>query len=269
MDLPARLAAAPGEGYLEPPGEEPLVSAAQGRFVLDEQYLAPRAGRGGRHWWANIWRSPIPSTSFSARPRLQLEQVVELRQHQEKAQLLVGPAQTHRQPALGRLPLDQHQCTEPRAVDLARAGEIDHQASGTLGELFQQLGRRTAESGAGIEPQLFRSSQDPLARTRRHCHQLLHNQLLKFAACGLCDSSAILLTCWPPTGCQNRARYFPGGAAADRPLEAHFARGALTTPLERDVPYPFLQPRNHHGERPHRYAARRATQLRAPPHVYP
>src|SRR5437879_6582948 len=149
MDLPARFADARGEGYLEPPGEEPLVGAAQGRFVLDEQYLAPRAGRGGRHGWANIWRSPIPSTSVSARPRLQLEQVVELRQHEEKAQLLVGPAQAHRQPALGRLALDQHQRTQPRAVDLARAGEIDHQASGTLGELFQQLGGRTAEGSAG------------------------------------------------------------------------------------------------------------------------
>src|SRR3989454_7404119 len=104
------------------------------------------AGRGwGTPWWANICGSPPPSTVGSARAALQLEQVVELGQHQQESQLLVGPAQAHRQPALCGLPLNQHQGTEARAVDLARAREVDDQAPGTLRQLFQQLGGRTAE----------------------------------------------------------------------------------------------------------------------------
>src|SRR5207247_182579 len=64
------------------------------------------AGRGrGTPWWANICGSPPPSTVGSARAALQLEQVVELGQHQQESQLLVGPAQAHRQPALRGLPL--------------------------------------------------------------------------------------------------------------------------------------------------------------------
>src|SRR3989449_5690073 len=90
------------------------------------------AGRGrGTPWWANICGSPPPSTVGSARAALQLEQVVELGQHQQESQLLVGPAQAHRQPALRGLPLNQHQGTEARAVDLARAREVDDQAPGT------------------------------------------------------------------------------------------------------------------------------------------
>src|SRR5206468_2111190 len=104
------------------------------------------AGRGwGNPWWANICGSPPPSTGGSARAALELEQVVELGQHQQESQLLVGPAQAHRQPALRGLPLDQHQGTEPSTVDLSRAREVDDQTPGTLPQLFQQLGGRTTE----------------------------------------------------------------------------------------------------------------------------
>src|SRR5256712_6297002 len=104
------------------------------------------AGRGlGTPWWANICGSPPPSTVASAPAALQLEQVVELGQHQQESQLLVGPAQAHRQPPLRVLSLDQHQGAEPGAVDLARAREVDDQTPGTLPQLFQQLGGGTAE----------------------------------------------------------------------------------------------------------------------------
>src|SRR5213592_1222668 len=107
------------------------------------------AGRGwGTPWWANICGSPPPSTVCSARAALQLEQVVELGQHQQESQLLVGPAQAHRQASLRGLPLDQHQGTETGAVDLTRAREVDDQTPGTLPQLFQQLGGRTAECRA-------------------------------------------------------------------------------------------------------------------------
>src|SRR5207244_781835 len=99
IELPAGLAPARGEGHIVPPGEKTLVGAPQGGFVLDEQHLAPRAGGGGRHWWANIWRSPTTATGGSAGAGLQLEEVVELGQHQQEAQLFVGSAQAHRQPA--------------------------------------------------------------------------------------------------------------------------------------------------------------------------
>src|SRR5947207_14891803 len=90
-------------------------------------------------------RVPHAVYGRSARTALQLEQVVELGRHRQESQLLVGPAQAHRQPALRRLPLDQHQGTEARAVDLTRAREVDDQAPGTLLQLCQQLGGRTTE----------------------------------------------------------------------------------------------------------------------------
>src|SRR5207249_5580264 len=49
------------------------------------------AGRGwGTPWWANICGSPPPSTVGSARAALQLEQVVELGQHQQESQTAGG-----------------------------------------------------------------------------------------------------------------------------------------------------------------------------------
>src|SRR5213595_118139 len=109
------------------------------------------AGRGWETpWWANICGSPPPSTVGSARAALQLEQVVELGQHQQESQLLVGAAQAHRQPALRRLTLDQHQRPEPRAVDLTGAREIDYQAPRPLPELLQQLGGRPTKGRARV-----------------------------------------------------------------------------------------------------------------------
>src|SRR5438046_5806574 len=90
-------------------------------------------------------RVPHAVYGRSARTALQLEQVVELGQHQQESQLLVGPAQAHRQPALRSLSLNQHQGTETGAVDLARAREVDDQTPGTLRQLFQQLRGRAAE----------------------------------------------------------------------------------------------------------------------------
>src|SRR5438445_10560197 len=58
---------------------------------------------------------------------LQLEQVVQLGEHEEKAQLLVRPAEAHAEPPLRRFPLDQHQRSEPRAVHGPRRREVDHE----------------------------------------------------------------------------------------------------------------------------------------------
>jgi len=72
-------------------------------------------------------------------PTLQLEQVVEFGEHQQKRQLLVGTAQHTISRALRGLPLNNIRGTEDRAVDLPRAREVDDQTPGTFLQLFQQL----------------------------------------------------------------------------------------------------------------------------------
>src|SRR5690348_4106785 len=88
-----------------------------------------RRGGEGDAIGGSIYAAPlrVASTDSSARAALQLEQIVELGQNQEEPQLLVGTTQAHREPALRGLALDQHQRAQARAIDLARAREIDDQ----------------------------------------------------------------------------------------------------------------------------------------------
>src|SRR6267378_141804 len=67
LELVPRFRAAPGEGHVVPRGEEPIIRAPEGRFILDEQHFAP--GRGGPAWWGNICGRPLPSTAVALRPR--------------------------------------------------------------------------------------------------------------------------------------------------------------------------------------------------------
>src|SRR5437762_549448 len=87
------------------------------------------------------------STDGLAPAALQLEQVVQLGQHQEEAQLLVRAAQADGEPPLGRLALNQHQRTEPRAVHRPRRREVDHEPPRAFRQLVQQLASGPAETG--------------------------------------------------------------------------------------------------------------------------
>src|SRR2546426_11956210 len=91
----------------------------------------------------NIRRGPAQST---ARPpvrlrhaALDLEQVVELREHEQEAQLLVRPTQAHGLASLGRLALDQHQRAQAGRIHLTRGRKVENQAPRAFRELLQQL----------------------------------------------------------------------------------------------------------------------------------
>src|SRR5207248_5018124 len=130
------LLAAGGGGCVVVRGKERLVGTGAAVYSVIDRKLGGRVGGGGggggggSHRWANICDPPRSSTAGSAAAALQLEQVVQLGQHQQEPQLLVRPAQAHRQPALRRLALDQHQRPEARAIDLPGGRQIDHQAPG-------------------------------------------------------------------------------------------------------------------------------------------
>src|SRR3989442_1639810 len=55
----------------------------------------------------------------SGHAALELEEVVEFREDEEKAQLLVGTPQAHREPTLRRFALDQHQRPHPVVAERA------------------------------------------------------------------------------------------------------------------------------------------------------
>src|SRR2546430_15101728 len=70
-----------------------------------------------------------PPVYASGHAALELEEVVEFREDEKKTQLLVGTAQAHREPALRRPALDQHQRPKPGAVHLSCAAHVDDQAA--------------------------------------------------------------------------------------------------------------------------------------------
>src|SRR3989442_14082331 len=80
-----------------------------------------------------------PPVYASGHAALELEEVVEFRQDEKKTQLLIGTAQAHREPALRRPALDQHQRPKPGAVHLSCAAHVDDQAAPALRPLLQQL----------------------------------------------------------------------------------------------------------------------------------
>src|SRR2546425_8879686 len=66
-----------------------------------------------------------PPVYASGHAALELEEVVEFREDEKKTQLLIGTAQAHREPALRRPALDQHQRPKPGAVHLSCAAHVD------------------------------------------------------------------------------------------------------------------------------------------------
>src|SRR2546422_9384292 len=102
-----------------------------------------------------------PPVYASGHAALELEEVVEFREDEKKTQLLIGTAQAHREPALRRPALDQHQRPKPGAVHLSCAAHVDDQAAPALRQLLQQPGGGPAEVGPAPEPPLLAPGEDP------------------------------------------------------------------------------------------------------------
>src|SRR3989475_12293843 len=105
-----------------------------------------------------------PPVYASGHAALELEEVVEFREDEKKTQLLIGTAQAHREPALRRPALDQHQRPKPGAVHLSCAAHVDDQAARALTQLVQQLGGGPPEVGPRLAPPPPRRGGDPLRR---------------------------------------------------------------------------------------------------------
>src|SRR2546429_8012198 len=86
----------------------------------------------------------------SGHAALELEEVVEFREDEEKAQLLVGAPQAHREATLRRLALDQHQRPQPSAVHLPGAAHIDDQAARAPTQPLPQPCGRPTEIAPGL-----------------------------------------------------------------------------------------------------------------------
>src|SRR5438034_9377059 len=95
-----------------------------------------------------------PPVYASGHAALELEEVVEFREDEKKTQLLIGTAQAHREPALRRPALDQHQRPKPGAVHLSCAAHLDDQAARALTEPPQPGGGRRTEPGPRTRPPL-------------------------------------------------------------------------------------------------------------------
>src|SRR2546428_9957141 len=101
-----------------------------------------------------------PPVYASGHAALELEEVVEFREDEKKTQLLIGTAQAHREPALRRPALDQHQRPKPGAVHLSCAAHVDDQAARAPRQLLQQLGGRPTGVGPRLEPPLLGRGAD-------------------------------------------------------------------------------------------------------------
>src|SRR5438045_5309402 len=97
---------------------------------------------------------------------MQIEEVVELGEHEQKPQLFIRAAQAYSLAALGGLALDEHQGTETGAIDGARPGQIDHQAAGPFRKQVQHLSGGATKRGAGLEIEPLRSRNRLLHWTR-------------------------------------------------------------------------------------------------------
>src|SRR2546430_13761010 len=105
-----------------------------------------------------------PPVYASGHAALELEEVVEFREDEKKTQLLVGTAQAHREPALRRPALDQHQRPKPGAVHLSCAAHVDDQAAPPLTQPLQQLRRRPPEVRPRLAAPLLRPGAEPRSR---------------------------------------------------------------------------------------------------------